>query len=363
MLRLFGVAVISLLLSFAYTNLSSSEPDNWFRILPLSQAIFIFLCCFIFSKIEFPDIQDITFSDNSADNSQSNETPVKFSNLYPKRDGDTIRRNVTRSLRQFRFAWLITLLSWSVLYSLLFFQSYLTDSNQSLEFERYKLILLLITDTVNIISHTGLLACYLIFSKETTGDKNSTSSPFGWCAAIGVIGLVEIFLFAGFYSSSRKANISEETIILSLQLLLGFYGIIVGLLGTLIFGLFVVQLKDKHLNAPVWLIALLLCYAAIQPLYPVLHGVFKLLAQVNVSLAPIIEFSPTAVVGFAWAFKLILFIFVYFIIKSGRLQFYLIATRIINEAVDKRWNTFQELLKKNEKPVDLTDFEDIFKNN
>jgi hypothetical protein len=61
----------------------------------------------------------------------------------------------------------------------------------------------------------------------------------------------------------------------SIPVVITVFGTVIGILGGIVIGLLAGRLNDEHLKAPVWLLALLFTYAAIQPLYPVVQGVLK----------------------------------------------------------------------------------------
>jgi hypothetical protein len=352
--RFFGSAALALALGYIVNYFRDTSVENAFGNISLAQFFFIFISILFFGRIKSPSI-----SDEAPANSNEEKNRETFVDLgYDKDSWDAAKRRADKSLSQFRLAWLITLACWALLYLVFYFQ-YLQNLQPSPSF---KLGFTLCADLLNVGSHTALLACYFVLAEETTETKNS---PFGWLFLVVLIGIIELLLVLGFYYATPPAATAEQ-FELARQLLIASFGAIVGIIGGIVFGLFVGQLDSKHLDAPVWLLAMLFGYAAIQPLYPILQGVFSALAPTNKSsvLSKILHDSdssnlidsfalskivndlfPAILVGIAGALKILLFLFIYHVFTSGRLQFYFVETRNINASIDDKWRIFDRLLK------------------
>jgi hypothetical protein len=102
------------------------------------------------------------------------------------------------------------------------------------------------------------------------------------------------------------------------------------------------QLDNKHLECPVWLLAMLFGYAAIQPLYPILQGVLSTFGgtdptQIPPAVKEVRELSPAILICAAGIFKFLLCLFLYYSFTSGRLFFYCARTRTIVDSVGAEW--------------------------
>jgi len=199
----------------------------------------------------------------------------------------------------------------------------------------------MIADFVNVGSHAALLACYIVLATRTT---DTDTAPFIWLVPVVAIGILEALLVIAF---------SLDPILTpGLKLIIIVFGAIVGIVGGMVFGLLVGQLDSYHLDAPVWLLAILFGYAAIQPLYPILHDVLgascmdclRTSANPSKALAKIQDISPSLLIGIAGICKLLMCLFIYHSFRSGRLLFYFTRMRTIADSVGNEWVIFKKTL-------------------
>lgn len=310
------------------------HPPTDFQRLSLAQCLLLAMNCvfFIFVKprallqaCEAPDIE---------------ATPPgkPYEKLgYTADAWDESKKLMEDSLWQFRNAWLCALGSWALLYFFLYLSVFLRENAQM------HVPVDLWVDMLNVISHGALVACYVILAKKTHGRERIPPFACGLfvvliCAALELGGV-------GLASLSPKPDENRELVIL-------ISGSCFGILGGMFLGLLVGQLDSEHLGAPIWLLALLFGYAAIQPLYPVLHG------AINVSgvssffpedvldlVKPVVDASRTLLIGIAGVLKLLLCGFLFKSFTRGRLLYYFARKRAIAEKVEEEWASFEKMMK------------------
>ncbi|MEP7217623.1 MAG: hypothetical protein ABI876_01840 [Bacteroidota bacterium] len=91
------------------------------------------------------------------------------------------------------------------------------------------------------------------------------------------------------------------------------------------------QLDSKFLRTPPWFLFMMYCYAAIHVMYAVFEK-------------PGWEVVELVVIGLMLIFKVALYLFVAWMINSGRLLFYFVKVQQIQEHEDRGWSAFQKLL-------------------
>lgn len=329
--RYFGSALGAAALTYAGTYARGIDVENAVDRLSLAQAGFLLVSIFLFTFVKCPPILPTARDGGDAGNI-SEEELKKFG--YTEETWKVAKRRAEKSVSQFRLALLWTLACWALLYLILCFQPHQPDPADP----RPWAVFTLLTDLANVGSNTGVLACYIILAENTT---DTPSSPFGWLFIIVLIGIIET-LFIVTFSLNRD-------LFPALAPSITLFGVIGGLVGSVVVGLLVGQLDNKHLDCPVWLLAMLFGYAAIQPLYPILQGVLGMFGgndpnHVAPAIKEIKELSPAILITLAGVFKFLLCLFLYHSFTSGRLLFYCARTRTIVDSVDAEWDIFKRFL-------------------
>lgn len=97
-----------------------------------------------------------------------------------------------------------------------------------------------------------------------------------------------------------------------------------GLFGGTALALYVGRIGSKFLNPPDWLIPAFYFYAVIQPLYLFIQN----------------DTGGAFIIGGALILKSLLYLYMAWLFKSGRLLFYMVRVRAIYESVNAQWKDF-----------------------
>jgi hypothetical protein len=332
--------------TFGYFNLLierlSPLPD--YARLSLAQCLLLAANLFFFAFIKRPQLLPAS---EAPDTSVSPPRKAYEELNYTSDTWEKAKKHADESLWQFRGAWLFVLSSWTLLYVTFFFSSFRNEQPQG------HIYVALLLDMLNVASHAAIVACYVILARDTTGHQRISPLTCGFLVmlffGIPELGVVSIL--------SAAPNSAAQT-----YLVIVSFGAVIGVFGGMFLGLFVGQLDNEHLGAPIWLLALLFGYAAMQPLYPLLHGTIHAagvgealsLDMANLpesvkkmveSAKSVMEHSRTVLIGIAGLFKLILCGFLYRSFTNGRLLFYFARKRAIADKVDEEWANFQKMMK------------------
>jgi hypothetical protein len=340
--RYFGSALVAAGTAYISTYFKAINVDNAIVRLSFAQAVFLLVSIFLFARVKCPPLLPATQPSGTGAHVDEKDLE-KFG--YTEKTWDVAKGRAERSVSQFRKALLWTLAFWSLLYVVFCFQPHHPDPADPRPWALFTLL----ADLANFGSNAGILACYIILAENTT---DTPSSPFAWLFLIVLIGIIELLFIVTFSLDEKLFTALTPSITL--------FGVIGGLVGSMVVGLFVGQLDNKHLDCPIWLLAVLFGYAAIQPLYPILQGVLSTFgggnpAQLPPAVKEIKEFSPAVLISLAGVFKFLLCLFLYHSFTSGRLLFYCARTRTITDSVDAEWEGFEKFLKKPGEAVKITD--------
>jgi uncharacterized membrane protein YeaQ/YmgE (transglycosylase-associated protein family) len=325
-----GLSVITLGAGYVFV-FTKGNAKNSFEYLSLIQLLFLLMNFVAFLLIKSPPLllaREIADAHGAA--AEKAYRRLGYTNGL---DWDEAKRLAENSLEQFRRMWLFALSTWLMLYLVFYF------INSPQQPTGVKAFLDISSDLLNVGSHGAILACYIVLSKDTNDRR---SSPLAWSFLVAIIGAVELLVVLPLLIEGKAPS----------PLLSAAFGVMVGSVGGMVLGLFVGQLDNDHMAAPMWLLALLFGYAVIQPLYPALKEPLKALAASAVHptdgarLAGIVDLSPAILIGSAGIFKLLLCDFLYRSFKNGRLLFYFARKRVIAASVDGEWADFKTLLKK-----------------
>lgn len=300
-------------------------PKSDFGRLSLAQCLLLAANCIFFFFVRSPELLQ---AEEAAEDTSASPPLKAYEKLgYTAATWDAAKLNAVASLWQFRNAWLCALGSWALLYAALFFLS-LRDRESQWHISED-----LGVDMLNVASHAAVVACYVILAKDTTGSPSQRIPP-------GACGLFVMLVFGvpqiGVVSVLSQTSVSAAGI----EPVNQFFGAVIGIFGGMFLGLLVGQLDNEYLGAPVWLLALLFGYAAIQPLYPVLHGtITKPLPE------ELVEGSRTTLIGLAGVLKLLMCGFLYRSFTSGRLLFYFARKRATAQKAAAEWTNFKNMMR------------------
>ncbi|MDX6710384.1 MAG: hypothetical protein QOH96_1400 [Blastocatellia bacterium] len=201
----------------------------------------------------------------------------------------------------------------------LLLQDYL-QSQPDITMQRLGIFLRIFTTAFNNGSSLMIFLCFNILNKPTkikrTGNIKDNALSIG-AALVGIATLIEILLVVGSSSIEKKYFILQ----------LWSWGS--GIFGGVAMALYIGRLQSKFLGPPDWLIVLLYSYTVIQSLFVFLE-----------------ERQEAAVVlmDFALMMKCLLFLYMAWLFKSGRLLFYLVRVRRTYQGVKKEFGIFRKTL-------------------
>jgi hypothetical protein len=140
-------------------------------------------------------------------------------------------------------------------------------------------------------------------------------------AVFTAIQVVFILVYVGVARYTGLADIDN---------VLKVFGGISGVVAAAIYAQYFGRLQDKFFDAPSWLTSLLFVYTAIQSLFLFIG----------------IKGWGIVLMDSALFFKSLLFLYMIFLFRSGRLLFYLMRTRRTYENAGRQFETFRSIINK-----------------
>ncbi|HEX8136629.1 MAG TPA: winged helix-turn-helix domain-containing protein [Pyrinomonadaceae bacterium] len=236
------------------------------------------------------------------------------------------------SLKQYSRYWKWLLGAWTMLYLLLTLTMIYTPPSGPLSSEvesnpLHPLWVLSIASTIfNNCNSLAIALCFVVLNlptvlrgaEENTGLAGVTKRIIKWgLVAIVMFALLESLLI--FFPPPQWFNwMTRSKLVWSLDL-------ISGLVGAITLALFVGRIQSKFLGPSTWLPLALYFYVAIQSLYMVILEKEK---------------SGVLMIEAALILKCLLYLYVSWLFKSGRLLFYLVRVKTVYERVNIEWLEF-----------------------
>jgi hypothetical protein len=262
---------------------------------------------------------------------QLSESNIMASCGFPPSDTQMwldAKRAANYALKLFRHCWMFLWLSFLLLYLLLASRYLLVNNRLGQNLEP---LVIIAANLFGNCANVALIFCYSILESPVLSE-NPTKPPepnwFRWSAIVLVLTVIEIFL-----ADFMIGVLWPEQFKVQVEGVRTFLNYFLGIAGAVVLALFVGRLNSKFIDAPIWVIALLYVYAAIQPLYPVI-----------ISGQEQDKISGAVFTNAALVLKVILFLFVTWLLESGRLLFYFVRVRRLNMQVDWDWQEFSTKL-------------------
>ncbi|MBV6504645.1 MAG: hypothetical protein ILNGONEN_00195 [Syntrophorhabdaceae bacterium] len=236
---------------------------------------------------------------------------VAQDSLYPGggRNWEFAKIYANDAVKQFNRAWLVIWFGWLGLYgSMLYFHNNYFKSSSWLEFP---------LDLSNSVSSVAFFAGYWMLSRKTVGEPGEKVSLF---RAVVIFSLATMIVVLPAHLPVEKFR--HFALEYSSQLKL-----VNGLVAGIIMALFTGRLGSLFLKMPEWIHWFLYAYAAIQALY-FSYGGDQLM-------------WTALVMTFALLFKCVLFLFISWLLQSGRLLFYTVRVRVLlYDQLEEQWIRF-----------------------
>jgi len=230
------------------------------------------------------------------------------------------KRSAKKSLRLFFRYWKLLLSAWGLLWFIMIWN--FTGLHQ-LHFEKLEHALNIVATSLNNYNSVAIALCYVVLNHPTISSSNVSNTNLvrlsknleGW----GGLGII---LFA---SCEVLLLLIKSNQWLTTELPL--FDVISGLIGGISLALFVGRIQSKFLGSSSWLPAVLYAYVAIQSLY--------------MAIAPPQSQKGGAIlIATSLLLKCLLFLYVVWLVKSGRLLFYFVRVRTIYDKANPEWRKF-----------------------
>jgi len=230
-------------------------------------------------------------------------------------------KKANTALMQFKSAWTFLWTSWFLLYLTLFIKYFPQSKHSTSAFDG---ILQVFMNFFNNSTPAVFVICYLIFATITVPDKDSPESyktspkrgnksnafHLNWAIGLSLIFL----LLLGIFDFRFQGN--------------GITKWVSSILAGIAMAFFLGRLNNKFINPSIFIIVCLYAYMAIQTLFPFWSGIHD-------------DFIILLSANLAFIFKIVLYLFMLWLFRSGRLLFYLKNERKLIQSVDKDWDKFK----------------------
>lgn len=236
---------------------------------------------------------------------------------------DTAKKGAKGALRDYAWSWKFLLGIWFILYLMIFLTAYVEPAEGAvLSEDKLPLYYALgiVTTLFNNLNTLAMALCYVAL-RYPTAVKANGSAASKTRVVVMIIGLALILLF----------TVAECVLVFlppvggaDKNLVMRGMDVASGLFGGTALALYVGRIGSKFLAPPAWLIPALYFYAVIQPLYLFIQN----------------DTGGAFIIGAALILKSLLYLYMAWLFKSGRLLFYMVRVRAIYESVDAQWKDF-----------------------
>ncbi len=353
-------SILGILPDIDIVKIKKSLSDSEVRFISsIIQAVFIFLVILIPVKEKLFFIGDIEKKERekkimSACGYNNGEKKDKEAEKAEEKKRCDAMRIANSALRQYKTRWYLIWVFWLLLYLTLCLKYW----PGGIDLPKPALSLLL--NLFNNASTLMFIVCYLTLAKVTITDDRTkvTETPnwIPWATIFLVITFLDIV--STVTGSAAKPPSFDYGIIDSLQGILGvgwplfyapfkiglliypgppdinFINMIGGLGAGVVMAMFVGRFDSKFINAPLLLLISLYGYAVLQALFFLLPG----------------ERLSIFIINAAFIFKILLFLFMCWLFKSGKLLFYFVRIRRLHYEIEGQyykekgdWEEFLEL--------------------
>lgn len=321
---LIGLVILTMVVTVKPINIDGR--DFTMMTVSAAQALVLLIAVLYFSRAEpdeFRSIEDV------AAGGRLNQETSRATGYEHLKDWGAAGERAEKVLDRYTIYWQLILIAWFFLYLCLTIKGYpdfsLKYLPQGAKADNHSIIIWLsiLSAFLNNCSAWMIFLCFNMLNKPTElkKDQRTISDP-----ALGVgLTIVVLFTLIEILLVLAVANSNQA----KYDVLLWASGAS-GIAGGIIMALYVGRLQSKFLGPSALLIVMLYSYTAIQPLFLYLEG------------------DPTGAVilmNIALSLKCLLFFYMAWLFKSGRLLYYLIRVKRTYENVDQDWASFRQLLK------------------
>ncbi len=223
---------------------------------------------------------------------------------------NSVHDKAKRAADNFRNAWLFTLFAWLILYIAFAFEKSPLLKNGPNNIVTF---LHIAEAAASCLSTLGFWRCFL-----TVSDPDEEANYWKWFGVI--IFLVALKAIAVSFSGDASGNGASLDFVTSMS---------IGALSGIAMALFVGRLESRLLRPPRWLVMALYCYAVLQFGY----GFLEVGLKISANWQPFFFFTVLIL-------KILLALFVYWLIGTGNLLFYLRYVSELNQDYPDRRSVF-----------------------
>ena len=227
------------------------------------------------------------------------------------------KKRANKVTRQFTWFWVLAWFSWMLHYA------YLLGKELGL-FQQNAAVR-------NLVNNLNSLMFVFLFMTLTV--STSRYGALFWsklvCLIIGMFGVEYLA-----YRLSNGNPVTELT-----------FTAISGLFASVALAAFIGSIDSKFINVPVWLIPALYLYAAIQSIY-VFFGFHEVVSSsIGPSMSSFVNKTQITVTIFAFILKAVLFVTITWILRTGRLVYFMIEEGSLNFRRDRNFAEFLDTIK------------------
>jgi DNA-binding winged helix-turn-helix (wHTH) protein len=165
-----------------------------------------------------------------------------------------------------------------------------------------------------------IFLCFYVLNKQIRSEEDGRDSPGNFLGGL-IFLVIATAIQVSLLLPIDRAEVPNVASLFS------------GLAGGIAMALYVGRLQSKFINPRIWLLIALYSYTAIQPLFLYLAG-DKTKAVILADVALLL--------------KCLLYLYIAWLLQSGRLLFYLVRVRSAYKTVNTEWQAFRKLLKKDD---------------
>jgi hypothetical protein len=229
-----------------------------------------------------------------------------------------------RALIKYKGYWRGLLMSWLGLYLCLSVMDYTGINFDRLgeiaDIDRRNLGIALSNSLFNNWNTLMIFLCFYVLNKQIRSEEDGRDSPGNFLGGL-IFLVIATAIQVSLLLPIDRAEVPNVASLFS------------GLAGGIAMALYVGRLQSKFINPRIWLLIALYSYTAIQPLFLYLAG-DKTKAVILADVALLL--------------KCLLYLYIAWLLQSGRLLFYLVRVRSAYKTVNTEWQAFRKLLKKDD---------------
>ena len=242
------------------------------------------------------------------------------------KDWRIAKRSAKKSLRLYFRYWKLLLGAWTLLWFIMIGKfidvAWLAQSfNISAGVETLGYGIKIVSTTFNNCNSAAIALCYIVLNHPTVSSSNVSNTNLirlstgieKW-GGLGIILFIVVELLFLFTTSNEWLSIYLKR-----------FDVASGLIGGICLALFVGRIQSKLLGSSAWLPAVLYSYVAIQSLYMAI---------------PDSEWGGALLITAALLLKCLMFLYVVWLVKSGRFLFYFVRVRAIYDKANPEWREF-----------------------